>query len=657
MGCVMWLDNISMGKKLALAPLVLISILVIITFTSSSLLRELSADMERISFDLAPDTELAAEMTDSMYRMRLAVKNYIQTGSNTFVTSFHQYSDLLSNTYFSRAHKEIQNPQRLKMVGELEQEKQEYVNIFKEIVVKNYDERNKLVNGVLNVQGPKIEHNLTEVMQSAKHDEDVIAAFYAGQAIRSLLLGRLYVMKFLVENDPSAEARFKQEFATTVANIDELMKALENPQRRQLVSEAQGLISDYLSAADSVKSHIYARNEGVKKLDTLGPQIADKIGELRHSISKSMEEAATQAKNDTALSTKLLFVVALVAIFIGALVTYLVTRATISKLKATNAVLSDIAQGDGDLTIRVPVKGKDELSELAINYNTFADKMRSTVAQLMNASEQMLLSSQTLSDKAVKTQKEVNEQQAQTQMVASAMTEMSASAQEVSGSAQQAESLVQSTASAATQGTHVILQAANSMRQLSDQIQRASNTVETLKADSDKIGSVLGVIISIAEQTNLLALNAAIEAARAGEQGRGFAVVADEVRSLASRTQDSTEEIQAIIEALQKRSEEANQAMVISRGSSDETVSQVQSANDALKAIDSYMAEINSAISQISGAASEQAIASSEVNESVSKMSDISNHTMAEAIETTSAAQGLNQLGKTVSKLLGQFKI
>ncbi|ENV3665402.1 MCP four helix bundle domain-containing protein [Vibrio vulnificus] len=175
----MGLDNISISKKLYFSPLILILILLVIVLVSANLLNSLTKDMNRIAFDLAPDTELAAEMTDSVYGLRLTVKNFIETGDKQFVSRFQENASRWTQ-FMDRAYNEIQNPQRVQILKEIDGLKAQYLTTFTQVVVNNMNMRNEQVNGVLNVDGPQIEKRLTSVMESAKTDGDVVAAYHAG---------------------------------------------------------------------------------------------------------------------------------------------------------------------------------------------------------------------------------------------------------------------------------------------------------------------------------------------------------------------------------------------------------------------------------------------------------------------------------------------
>ncbi len=649
-------NNMSVAKKLAIAPVVLGGILVLVTLVGIEALNQVRANMHRITFDLAPDTALSTDITENLYRLRITVKNYIKSGDDSLAGKFNQDAQVWEDS-LEKAYKAIQNPERVVMLDNIKKDKAIYLSAFNDQVVPNQKQRNLAVSSVLNVKGPEIERALTQVMNSAEADGDIVAAVKAGNAIRSLLLGRLYVSKFLVENKPEQVERFNAELASAKANIDALLAELQNPTRRGLAEQAKADINSYIKTAEDVSNYISARNKGIAILDATGPHVADLLNDLTESITHSMEQASMAADETAASSESMLVTVAVAALVIGLLIAFIISKAMLGSLQTLNSVFADIAQGEGDLTKRIPVEGKDELSQLAASFNQFAQKIQTSVSEVSESTEQLLNAATELTNKARATQEDVREQQSQAHLAASAMTEMSASAVEVSASATKATELSSNAMNSANQGRDVVINSVSSMSGLSKQIIDSSNIVSELQKDSEQIGTVLEVIRSIAEQTNLLALNAAIEAARAGEQGRGFAVVADEVRSLASRTQDSTQEIQSIIQTLQQGSERAYKAMQESCDSAEDTVNLVQSAEQSLLSITDFISEINSAIEHISDAAGQQATVADEISQNVNMVSDISSRTYNQTEETSHSAELLNQLGQRLATNIGQFKI
>ncbi|GFM81974.1 methyl-accepting chemotaxis protein [Pseudomonas cichorii] len=319
--------------------------------------------------------------------------------------------------------------------------------------------------------------------------------------------------------------------------------------------------------------------------------------------------------------------------------------------------LDDIVAGEGDLTRRLAITSQDELGELAGSFNRFVDKIHGIVRQITEMTTQLTGLVSEVSDQAQRSEQAMDRQRHETDQVATAINEMSAAAQEVAKSAQGASVAAQQTDEQGKAAKRVVDGSIKQIHALVDDIRKSGSSLDSLQQDVSSIVSVLGVIRSIAEQTNLLALNAAIEAARAGEAGRGFAVVADEVRALASRTQQSTQEIQGMIDRLQKGTEEAVGAMRRSSEAGDGTSTQANDAGQSLVTIGELIATINSMNAQIASAAEEQTAVAEEINRSV--------HQIAVAVETVAdetrqgaqTSRSLFDLGKRLGGLVAQFRV
>ena len=280
--------------------------------------------------------------------------------------------------------------------------------------------------------------------------------------------------------------------------------------------------------------------------------------------------------------------------------------------------------GGGNLSERLEIKGKSEFDWLAGSYNGFVKKIAKTIDEIRLTSDKLATASGQLSAITENTEQGLLQQQSDTSQVASAMEEMTATVQEVARNAVHASQAAASTDTVAKSGKLVVDEAVNAINSLASEVQSAADVIQELEKDSENIGQVLTVIQGIAEQTNLLALNAAIEAARAGEQGRGFAVVADEVRTLASRTQNSTHEIQKTVEGLQIRARNAVKVMEQGQIQAGNSVQQAASAGEVLDQINYKIHEINDMNNQIACAAEEQTAVAEEINRSINKIGEVS---------------------------------
>ncbi len=375
------------------------------------------------------------------------------------------------------------------------------------------------------------------------------------------------------------------------------------------------------------------------------------IGVLQIAMDRSHYVDQLEATTGTVVA------VAVVALVAGLLVALFVSSLIGGPLCKTVMAMNEIAEGEGDLTRRLDETGDNEISRLARAFNNFAEKVRLTVSQVYGSTTQLASAAEEMSAITVETTRGTTQQQSETAQVVTAMNQMTATVQEVARHATDAAEAASSADTASAEGKQVVMDTMRAIENLSSEVHSAATVISQLETDSENIGTVLDVIKGIAEQTNLLALNAAIEAARAGEQGRGFAVVADEVRTLASKTQQSTQEIQDMIEKLQQGAMSAVKVMDDSRQKAEETVAQAARAGVSLEAITEAVARIKDMNAQIATAAEEQSAVSEEINRNVVSISDIVNHTAEGAQQTAVASEELASLAGQLQQLVNQFKV
>ena len=380
----------------------------------------------------------------------------------------------------------------------------------------------------------------------------------------------------------------------------------------------------------------------------------DKLGELEDGAANAVGSGAI-ARGDALVWQQGLLIAIGLLVCLVLIVGFplLVTRPLHSLLHR----IEQIADGDGDLRVRLDVLSKDELGKLSHAFNRFLDKLQPLIKEVGRVTGEVADSAQSLAGMAAANDRLISSEHVAVDQVSTAATEMSAAVHEVARNAQNAADAARQAEVRSREGAEVVGATIHSIRQLAQEMESASTTIQTLEQETANIGAVLAVIKGIAEQTNLLALNAAIEAARAGEQGRGFAVVADEVRALAARTQESTKDIQQMIERLQIGVQNAVKATHSGSARARQSVEQAAGVDQALSVTGDSVQRINDMAAQIATACEEQSSVTEEIARNISDIRDLSNEAAQTSEQSTRASQHLSELSHGLAQLVGRFRV
>lgn len=491
-----------------------------------------------------------------------------------------------------------------------------------------------------------------------------------------------------VLTDPYADAETKEILISAVANFSdkgEFKGAFGGDLSLKTISDSVNTLNFnntgyafLLSKEGNVISHPNAELNGkpLSALFTMG------LPELKFSISEVESEngtlmtlfykleglkgsnwliGAVLEKDKVMADAHKLGLLTLISTIVTALlisfIIYLVISKQLKPLKQLNISLQEINRGEGDLTQRIDVTTKDEFGVLSKNFNTFVEYLQNLIRNTKSLSGDISKNTQADAKSAALAAQSLSSQLSELDQLATAMEEMSSTAQNVANNAQVAADSANKAGDETKRGVQVVSRTVESISSLTTEMDKVVETVNNLSSYSNDIASVLTVITEIAEQTNLLALNAAIEAARAGEMGRGFAVVADEVRALASRTQQSTEEVNSMIQQLKNGVKEAESVIVNGRQKANDTQEIASQANQVLDTIHSHISEINQMTIQIATSAEEQSATTAEINRNTSNIRDISQEVANAAKQQEKNSTGMLKLTSAQDKEMNKLKV
>ncbi|MGF6168296.1 methyl-accepting chemotaxis protein [Pseudomonas moraviensis] len=630
------LGNVSVKRKLGIGFGLVLLLTLLITFTGWTGMSGIISRGDKLGF-ISSLNELTKDL-------RLARMDYDMRRGEQGPGAVNEFLNKLESGLQS-ARGMIEQPSDVAMVDQQLAAVAEYKRAFGEMTqatVQREDARSKL--------GANADNAVARVgeVESALLQGDSVSQYNAVIELSKLLQQARYQVRGYTY---SGKADAEQPALTA---IDNALKNLESLPTR--VPEQH--IANLQQATDSLKAYRAAvaqfRDSQVKNTAALANMAAQ--GDILMALSKKLTESQTVVRDtDAAHAKNMLLIATVLALVFGLLAAWIITRQIIIPLTQTLKVAERVAAGD--LTHNLVSLRRDELGQLQRSMQSMTQGLRELIGGISDGVTQIASAAEELSAVTEQTSAGVNNQKVETDQVATAMNEMAATVQEVARNAEEASEAAVAADQQAREGDKVVGEAIAQIERLAVEVGHSTEAMGELKRESDKIGSVLDVIKSVAQQTNLLALNAAIEAARAGEAGRGFAVVADEVRSLAQRTQKSTEEIEELIVGLQNGTQQVATIMDNSRSLTDSSVELTRRAGGSLESITRTVSAIQAMNQQIAAAAEQQSAVAEEINRSVLNVRDVSDQTSAASEETAASSVELARLGTHLQMLVGRFKV
>ncbi|EPM51523.1 methyl-accepting chemotaxis protein [Pseudomonas syringae pv. theae] len=634
--------NISVNMKLALGfgtVLFFTAILALVGWTS---LDKLIYRTDRIGN--------ITELSNNLTNLRVARLQYMLTdGDETAAQNMQSKLDVF-RTHQQSLLTQFTNPLNLKPLGELADITRDYeasLNRMRAAYQAGAKVRGEMATHA-GAASQTIESLNTAVMQMdpsepARFDQ----ALLVNTARQDLLLVGNEVRGYTAKPDEKTEKAVFQLLDTAISHLDKLKSAFDAGNRER-ITQLETALRNYRASIDAFKVTTQTAGAVRKDLTTQGAAIV-KLGEELYGIQMQL------AKADTAKARNLQMGCVVLVMLFGILAAVIITRQITRPLRDTLAIVERIASGD--LTHSAAITRRDELGVLQQGIQRMGATLRDLISGIRDGVTQIASAAEQLSAVTEQTSAGVNSQKVETDQVATAMHEMSATVHEVARNAEQASVAASDADKQAREGDKVVGEAIQQIERLAAEVVRSSDAMNVLEQDSDKIGKVMDVIKAVAEQTNLLALNAAIEAARAGEAGRGFAVVADEVRGLAQRTQQSTEEIEGLVAALQNGTRQVSGIMLGSRTLTDSSVELTRKAGTSLESITRTVSNIQAMNQQIAAAAEQQSSVADEISRSIVNVRDVSEQTAEASEETAASSVELARLGGQLQMMVSHFRV
>jgi len=648
------------GKILA-APVFILILFALVTFYSIREFQILEDRMNLVARDLAPDTAVATNALIDLYRMRLRVFDYYSSGDEELLEGFDKLSQSFA-TEMETSQEDIQDLNRAKLVDDIERMTNDYVSAFKNELVPAKKRTLAIIEEELDVAGPRATEALTLALNGiANRQPDSQLRSGLEQLLADALFMRMEAQRYYAKGDEDT----KKALEYAIVDLADALELLDDRgapdfiktyltttvEQLNLYQEAVQKLVEQQSIVVSVKA---------EKLDVLGPQIAEKATALEKSVFEALGVAADEANQETDVALRFTLTAFIVSVVLGLIAALVMSRVMGSGVKRAKeeilGYLSDIDDSNGDLTTRLTKGRPDEIGDFIDAVNAFLDTLEQTISQIVKASRKLSSESESLSGITQRTTANSDQQRDQITQVSAAMQEMVSTCEEIASNTNDTDESAREAAGLADSGQQTVTTAIKSVTELTNQVEAGSQRIQQLEKESGEIGSVLEVIHNIAEQTNLLALNAAIEAARAGEAGRGFAVVADEVRGLAKRVQDSTVDIERIVSNLQSGAAGAVVDMSKARQMASEASEEASQSGTALTDILAAVNRIAEMTTQIASATEQQRATAAEMTQNVEVSSNAIEELAEDVGQVNQSSRSLADMAEDLNRLVRKFR-
>jgi methyl-accepting chemotaxis protein len=630
------LGNVSVSRKLAIGFGLVLLMTLVITATGWS---SLGALIER-------GDKLAniSQVSEQTMELRTARMRYESLYSSEAATGVMTALDKL-DTYLKQARGKISGADDLKLLDAQIQAAADYRRAFDDMTRAIQAREASRTN--LGATADAAVEEVNKIEQALIQHDNILQFNSAVDVSKLIQQARFQVRGYTFSGNPDFEKNANTAIDEAIVGVNTLAGDVSSQYIPQL-QKANLALKGYRAAVGQYRDAQQVSRQALQKMADLGEQLLTLSDQLTTSQNAKRDADSQKAQSMLGFATVL-------ALLFGVLAAWAITRQITLPLQQTLIAVDRVASGD--LTHNLKADRRDELGQLQGGIQRMTVSLRELIGGISDSVTQIASAAEELSAVTEQTSAGVNSQKVETDQVATAMHQMTATVQEVARNAEEASEAAVAADQQAREGDKVVTEAIAQIERLASEVAHSTEAMGELKRESDKIGSVLDVIKSVAQQTNLLALNAAIEAARAGEAGRGFAVVADEVRSLAQRTHKSTEEIEELILGLQNGTQQVASIMDSSLALTSSSVDLTRRAGGSLESITQTVSAIQAMNQQIAAAAEQQSATAEEINRSVINVRDVSEQTSAASEETAASSVELARLGTHLQGLVGRFRV